>query len=197
VKAPTRDQLIYATQCLLIALQTRDLETGDHAQRVSQIALTLGRALNFTSEELDDLKFGAMLHDVGKIRTPDAILKKPAKLTAEEWTIMREHPNTGGDMLRALNFPAGIREIVEQHHEKFDGTGYPYGRIGDFIRPGARAFAIADCYDAVTRNRVYRTGRGHDVAIKELIDFAGTQFDPEMVKTFLTLPAPELMSRAA
>src|SRR6266498_3003831 len=120
---PTQEQLEFATTALLVALATRNLETGGHAKRVATIALDLGRAMNLPAEKLYALKFGALLHDLGKLQTPDAVLCKPGRLTPEEWATMREHPITGSNMLRALNFPEPVCLILEQHHERYDGEG--------------------------------------------------------------------------
>lgn len=187
---PSQAQLEHATTALMVALAARSLETGDHCPRVARTALELGRAVNLTGDELNVLKFGSMLHDVGKIRTPDAILKKPAQLTADEWTIMREHPVTGGNMLRSLSFPEEVCLLVEQHHERVDGEGYPFGLIADQISLGARIFAIADTYDAIVYNRCYRAAQAPAVALHEITSWSGRQFDPDLVEAFVKIHRP-------
>ena len=176
------------TTALLVALSARNLETGDHCPRVSRLALALGRALSLTGDELETLKFGSLLHDVGKIGTPDAILCKPAKLTPEEWLKMREHPVTGSTILHALGFPPDVCRLVEQHHERFDGTGYPFGLAGKAISIGARIFAIADTFDALVSDRCYRRGVAIAAALDEIVAWSGRQFDPELVDRFVILP---------
>ena len=182
----TEAKLEASTTALLVALGFRNLETGDHCPRVSRLALTIGRAFGLATEELDVLKWGSLLHDVGKIRTPDAVLCKPGQLTADEWKIMREHPVTGATMLRALGYPGDVCLLVEQHHERYDGTGYPFGLAGKSISIGARIFAIADTFDAIVSNRCYRAGAGRETAIAEILAWKGRQFDPDLVDLFIT-----------
>ncbi len=184
---PTQEQLEFGTTALLIALSARNLETGDHCPRVNRLALLLGRALQLSGDELNALKFGSLLHDIGKLRTPDAILCKPAKLTDPQWEVMRRHPLDGGTMLRALDFPEPVCLIVEQHHESFDGSGYPFGLAGHQISLGARVFSVADTYDAITRDRCYRKGAASAVALHEISSWAGSQFDPKVVEALIKL----------
>jgi putative nucleotidyltransferase with HDIG domain len=181
---PTVDELNFATTSLLVALSARNLETGDHCPRVARLALSLGQLLDLPSRDLENLKLGALLHDIGKIRVPDAILCKPGRLTPAEWGTMKLHPADGGNMLRALNCPAPVVAIVEQHHEWYDGAGYPYGLAGDQICEEARIFAVADAYDALTRDRVYRRGVDHHSALAE---WSGDQFDPAVVAALFRL----------
>ncbi len=187
---PSNDQLEFATSALLVALCARDLETGDHCPRVNRLALKLGRALALPQEHLYALKFGSLLHDIGKLRTGDAVLCKPDRLTAAEWEIMRRHPLDGATMLRSLGFPEPVCLIVEQHHETWSGTGYPYGLKANEIYIGARLFAVADAYDAITRDRCYRKGAAAHVALHEISSCSGTQFDPKVVTAFLNLERP-------
>jgi putative nucleotidyltransferase with HDIG domain len=184
---PTQEQLEFGTTTLLIALTARNLETGDHCPRVNRLALQLGRSLRLSADELYDLKFGSLLHDIGKIRTRDAVLTKPGKLTETEWEEMRRHPLDGGSLLRALDFPESVCLIVEQHHEWFDGSGYPFGLAGDQIYLPARVFAVADTYDAITRDRCYRKGAAAAVALHEINSWSGTQFDPQVVERLIQL----------
>ena len=188
---PTQEQLEFATTALLVALSARNLETGDHSQRVARIALDLGRAMDLPAEQLHALKFGALLHDLGKLQTQDAVLCKPGRLTSDEWKIMHKHPSTGANMLRALNFPESVCEIVEQHHERYDGEGYPYGLRGQQIRLEARIVSVADLFDAVTCDRCYRTGAAPAVALHEIASWAGQQFDPVVAQAFLQLHRPD------
>ena len=140
-------------QALTAALETRDAETHGHSQRVVTYSLRLGREYGLSREQLKALEFGALLHDIGKIGVPDAILRKPAKLTEEEWVRMREHPLHGQQILRGIQFLEGAALVVAQHHEKWDGSGYPLGLKGDEIDLCARIFAVADAFDAITNQR--------------------------------------------
>jgi putative nucleotidyltransferase with HDIG domain len=188
---PTPEQLEFGTTSLLCALAARNLETGDHCPRVNRLALQLGRALQLPQEELVALKFGSLLHDIGKLRVPDAVLCKPDKLTADEWEIMRRHPFDGATILRSLNFPEDVCLIVEQHHEWFDGSGYPYGLKDNQISRPARVFAVADTFDAITRDRCYRSGASIAVALHEINSWRDKQFDPYVVDALLRLPLTE------
>jgi HD-GYP domain-containing protein (c-di-GMP phosphodiesterase class II) len=132
-----------------------------------------------------------LLHDIGKIGVPDAILRKPAKLTEEEWVRMREHPLHGQKILGGIEFLEGASKVVAQHHERWDGTGYPRGLKGEEIDLSARIFAVADAFDAMVSDRVYRTGRTYEVALAELDSCAGRQFDPRVVEAFRRVPREE------
>lgn len=175
-------------KALVQALETRDQETHGHSERVVTFSLRLGHELGLENEALRDLELGALLHDIGKIGVPDAILRKPAKLTDEEWEKMRLHPIHGQKILRNIKFLEGAAQIVAQHHEKWDGSGYPYGLRGEDINLGARIFAVADAFDAMISDRVYRRGRSYEAALEELEKCAGTQFDPIVVEAFKTVP---------
>lgn len=178
-------------KALTAALETRDLETHGHSERVVNFSLRLGREVGLDEEQLRSLEFGSLLHDIGKIGVPDAILRKPAKLTEGEWEKMREHPLHGQKILRGIEFLEGASRVVAQHHEKWDGTGYPLGLRSDEIDLNARIFAVADAFDAITSDRVYRRGRGYDEAVAELEAFAGRQFDPNVVAAFRRVPRDE------
>jgi HD-GYP domain-containing protein (c-di-GMP phosphodiesterase class II) len=130
------------------------------------------------------LEFGSLLHDIGKIGVPDSILRKPAKLTEEEWVCMREHPMHGQQILRGIEFLKGAARVVAQHHEQWDGSGYPLGLRDEEIDVCARIFSVADAFDAITSDRVYRRGKSYEAAAQELDDWAGRQFDPKVVKAF-------------
>lgn len=184
---PTDAELEFGTTSLLIALAARNLETGDHCPRVNRLALQLGRVLRLPSADLYALKFGSLLHDIGKLKTPDAILRKPGQLTATEWATMRQHASDGANILRALNFPETVCLIVEQHHEWFDGTGYPYQLAGPEITFSARIFAVADAYDAIVSDRCYRKGEPRAVALHEINQWRGSQFDPVVVDALINL----------
>ena len=175
-------------KALTSALETRDSETHGHSERVVSYSLRLGREYGLNSEQMKSLEFGSLLHDIGKIGVPDAILRKPAKLTDEEWERMREHPLHGQQILRGIEFLQGAARVVAQHHEKWDGTGYPIGLSGEDIDVCARIFAVADAFDAITSDRVYRRGKTYEAASQELDDWTGRQFDPKVVEAFHRVP---------
>ena len=175
-------------KALTAALETRDSETHGHSERVVSYSLRLGREYGLNSEEMKALEFGSLLHDIGKIGVPDSILRKPAKLTEEEWVRMREHPLHGQQILRGIEFLQGAARVVAQHHEQWDGSGYPVGLRGEDIDVCARIFAVADAFDAITSDRVYRRGKSYEAAAKELDDWAGRQFDPKVVEAFHRVP---------
>ncbi|HYG78864.1 MAG TPA: HD domain-containing phosphohydrolase [Pyrinomonadaceae bacterium] len=175
-------------KALTAALETRDAETHGHSERVVQFSLRLGRELGLSKSEMTALEFGSLLHDIGKIGVPDAILRKPAKLDEAEWEKMREHPTHGQSILRDIEFLEGAARVVAQHHEKWDGSGYPLGLQGRGIDLNARIFAVADAFDAMTSDRVYRRARSYEAAAAELDEWAGKQFDPQVVEAFHRVP---------
>jgi response regulator RpfG family c-di-GMP phosphodiesterase len=175
-------------KALVQALEARDYETHGHSERVVTFSLRLGYELGLDTEALRDLELGALMHDIGKIGVPDAVLRKPAKLNDEEWEKMRLHPLHGQKILRNIAFLEGATRIVAQHHEKWDGTGYPFGLRGEDIDIGARIFSVVDAYDAIISDRVYRKGRPYEEALEELEKFAGTQFDPVVIEAFKSIP---------
>ena len=175
-------------KALTAALETRDLETHGHSERVVSYSMRLGREYGLDNERLKSLEFGSLLHDIGKIGVPDLILRKPAKLTSEEWVLMREHPVHGQQILRGIKFLEGAARVVAQHHEKWDGSGYPLGLSADDIDICARIFSVADAFDAMTSDRVYRKGKSYEAAAQELDEWAGRQFDPKVVEAFHRVP---------
>jgi response regulator RpfG family c-di-GMP phosphodiesterase len=177
---------------LVAALDAREHETSDHSQRVVRYTLAIARRLGFPDAEIPSLTRGALLHDIGKIGVPDAILLKPGKLTQEEWVEMRRHPQTGFTILEPIAFLAGPAEIVLAHQERIDGGGYPRGLVGDAIPMGARIFSIADTFDAITSNRPYRRGATVEAAREEIRRCAGAQFDTACAEAFLAMSTDEL-----
>ena len=175
-------------KALTAALETRDSETHGHSERVVTYSLRLGREYGLSAEQMKALEFGSLLHDIGKIGVPDLILRKPAKLTDEEWVLMREHPLHGQQILRGIEFLEGPARVVAQHHEKWDGSGYPLGLQGEDIDLCARIFSVADAFDAITSDRVYRRGKSYQEAADELDEWAGRQFDPKVVEAFHRVP---------
>src|SRR5438270_2300474 len=175
-------------KALTAALETRDAETHGHSERVVTFSLRLGREYGLTGPQMKALEFGSLLHDIGKIGVPDAILRKPAKLTDEEWVRMREHPMHGQQILRGIKFLEGAARVVAQHHEKWDGSGYPLGLKNEEIDICARIFSVADAFDAITSDRVYREGRSYEAAAQELDEWSNRQFDPKVVEAFHRVP---------
>src|SRR5437764_800410 len=175
-------------QALTAALETRDAETHGHSERVVTFSLRLGRECGLNAPQMKALEFGSLLHDIGKIGVPDAILRKPAKLTDEEWVRMREHPLHGQQILREIEFLEAAARVVAEHHERWDGSGYPIGLQGAEIDLNARIFAVADAFDAMTSDRVYRLGRPYEAAAEELDKWSGRQFDPQIVEAFHRVP---------
>ncbi|MBI3764273.1 MAG: diguanylate cyclase, partial [Chloroflexi bacterium] len=181
----------HTLDALAAALDARDKETEGHSRRVVAFTLALARRMNLPEEELATIQRGAILHDIGKIGVPDAILLKPGPLTDEERAIMRNHPEWGRRILSGIPFLAGAAEIVRAHQERWDGAGYPQGRKGEAIPLGARIFAVADTFDAITSDRPYRAGRSYAVARAEIEAGRGTQFDPRFVDAFRQIPEDE------
>jgi response regulator RpfG family c-di-GMP phosphodiesterase len=175
-------------KALTNALEKRDSETSGHSERVVTFSLRLGREMGLSRAQMSALEFGSLLHDIGKIGVPDAILRKPSKLTEDEWVEMRKHPAHGQQILNDIEFLKGASRVVLQHHEKFDGTGYPRGLRGEEIDQNARIFAVADAFDAITSDRVYRKGQSYEAAAAELDKWMGRQFDPAVVKAFHRVP---------
>lgn len=176
-------------EALVSALDARDRETKGHSLRVMQYTMDIARALGIPedSQEWNDIQRGALLHDVGKIGVADSILHKPGPLTPEEWVEMKKHPRIGFEMLQDIPFLAGAARIIEAHHERFDGKGYPKGLAGEEIPLGARIFVIADTFDAMTSDRPYRRALPPEVARDEIVKNSGTQFDPIVVQAFLSV----------
>ncbi len=172
---------------LVAALDAREHETGDHSQRVVQYTLAVADRMGIAGHELEEIGRGALLHDIGKIGVPDAVLLKPGKLTPEEWVEMRKHPAVGFQMISQIPFLATPAEIVLSHQERWDGRGYPRGLARESIHVGARIFAVADTLDAITSDRPYRKGTSFASAVSEIGRCGGSQFDPEVVRAFLDI----------
>ncbi len=174
-------------EALAAALDARDSETGGHSNRVTIYTMEMAREMGVIegSDEWLDIERASLLHDVGKIGVSDAILNKPGPLTAEEWQQMRKHPAIGYEMLKDVKFLSVAAEIVYTHHERYDGRGYPASLQGESIPLGARVFAVADAFDAMTSNRPYRRALTVDQACEEITSNSGTQFDPLVVQAFL------------
>ncbi len=178
-------------EALGAALDLRDEETEGHSRRVTAYTVALARAMGIDSHELRVIARGAFLHDIGKIAIPDRILLKPGRLDPEEMGIMRQHCLRGYEVVRRIPFLREAAEIVYAHQEHFDGSGYPRGLRGDQIPLGARIFAIADTFDAMTSDRPYRKATTFTAARQEISRCSGTQFDPAIVEVSLQMPPQE------
>jgi HD-GYP domain-containing protein (c-di-GMP phosphodiesterase class II) len=155
---------------------------------VSEYTLFLAREMSVDAGQLDVIRRGAMLHDIGKIGISDTILLKPGKLTGEEWIDMQKHPQIGYWILDGIDALRPASDVVLSHHEKYDGTGYPRKLRADEIPLGARIFSVTDCLDVMTSDRPYRKALTYEEARTEIVRFSGTQFDPDVVKYFLKVP---------
>ena len=174
------------------ALDSRDVGTEAHSRRVHGYALATAREYGVPESDIPDLEHGVLLHDIGKIGIPDAILLKPAGLTREEWQTMRRHPEIGKRLIENIPFLQGAVPIVYSHHEKWDGSGYPRGLKGEDIPVGARIFSVVDAFDAMTFDRPYSKAIPFAAAYAEIKRCAGTHFDPVVVEAFFRVPEEQL-----
>ena len=182
-----------AIKALGVAVESRDAEVKGHTDRVTDLAISVGEALKLDGQQLEALRWGAYLHDLGKVATPDAILHKPGKLSSSEWAVMRRHVEAGYKVALQLPFlPQETLETILYHHERWDGGGYPHGLAGTKIPLSARIFSVCDVYDALISVRPYKNAWRHDDAIVELQAQAGRQFDPEVIEVFVSLCLPEV-----
>jgi putative nucleotidyltransferase with HDIG domain len=170
------------------ALDLKDAETEGHSKRVTAFTIAIARAMGLSSEQIRVIARGAFLHDIGKMAIPDMILRKPGALDPEEVAIMREHCYRGYMILKKIPFLTEAAEIVYSHQERWDGTGYPRGLKAEQIPMGARMFSVADTLDAITSDRPYRPKQSISAACEEIRVWSGRQFDPEVVKVFLSMP---------
>ncbi len=169
------------------AMDFRDHETEGHTLRVAELSAQIAREMGSSPEEVMQLRRGALLHDLGKLAIPDSILRKPDKLTQEEWELMRQHPQTAYDMLAGIDYLRPALTIPLYHHEKWDGSGYPFGLKGEQIPLAARIFAVVDVYDALTSDRPYRAAWSQAAALEYIREQAGKHFDPKVVEVFLKI----------
>jgi len=172
---------------LASALDARDRYTAGHSRRVSDYSVELGASLHLPESMLEQIRIGALLHDIGKIGIPDSVLQKPGSLTPEEYALIQHHPAIGRRILELVRGFEPYLKIVELHHENWDGSGYPWGLARDAVPLDARIVHIADAYDAMTSDRPYRAGMSHDEALSRIRRASGTQFDPTLVSIFSEL----------
>jgi putative nucleotidyltransferase with HDIG domain len=168
-------------RALVNAIEAKDPYTAGHSQRTAEVAVAIGRQMGLDNEQLTELEWGGLLHDIGKMGIPEQILRKPASLDPNEMTVMRGHASIGGDMTRGVLFLEKIRPMIRNHHERMDGSGYPDGLSGEQIALGARIVAAADTYDALTSDRPYQPGRPPDQAMVIMNRLAGTTLDQYVV----------------
>jgi putative nucleotidyltransferase with HDIG domain len=184
--APRSERHSSTVLALAEVIDIRDSGTAAHSETVGRFAGAIARELGLSGDLVERVRFGGIVHDVGKIGIPDSVLRKPGWLTDEDWQEMRRHPEIGARILRGANLD-DIGEWVLAHHERPDGRGYPHGLGGDDIPLEARILAVADAYEAMTSDRVYRPALTPEAARDELLRCAGTQFDPRVVDAFLTV----------
>jgi diguanylate cyclase (GGDEF)-like protein/putative nucleotidyltransferase with HDIG domain len=185
---------------LALAVDAKDQFTQGHSQKVSSYAVLIAEALGLPAHEIEAVRLGAMLHDVGKVGIVESILNKNGPLNPDEWEAMKRHVEYGSKLLEPLRGTEDIRKMVFHHHEFFDGSGYPEGLAGDRIPLGARIIAIADAYDTITSERTYKKARTPEEALQELGRCGSAQFDPELVRLFVSrvreLPNPLIVNPA-
>jgi HD-GYP domain-containing protein (c-di-GMP phosphodiesterase class II) len=188
--ALTRLEASYRTtvRALAAALELRDDQTGAHAERVAELALRLAARVAPELATDPELEFGFLLHDLGKIGVPDAVVLKPGPLDPDELELMRRHVDLGEKIVARIPYLGGLaRQVIAAHHERWDGKGYPRGLAGEDIPLPARIFAVVDSFDAMTNDRPYRQALPVEEAVAEIRSGAGTQFDPEVVRAFVSL----------
>jgi HD-GYP domain-containing protein (c-di-GMP phosphodiesterase class II) len=174
-------------EALASALDARDPYTAGHSRRVSNLSCLIAQAMRFSPSELDVIRVAARLHDIGKIGIADAVLQKPGKLTQEEFASVRQHPSIGRRILEPVQGFQPYLDVVELHHENWDGSGYPSALCGEATPLNARIVHVADAYDAITSDRPYRRGMSGEAGLRILVENAGTQFDPAAVATFVDI----------
>lgn len=172
-------------RALVQAVDIKDQYTRGHSERVGQASAMIAGELGMAGDRLEALRFAGILHDVGKLGVPTRLLRKDGPLTPDERRVIELHPEYGHEMVRGIGFLGEARAAILHHHERLDGSGYPYGLSGQQIPEFARVVAIADAFDAMTSTRSYRRARPVDAALRELVRCAGTQFDPLMVQAFV------------
>jgi putative nucleotidyltransferase with HDIG domain len=178
-------------EALAATVDAKDPYTFGHSKEVTNHSVAIAECLGLTEQEIHEIRVAATLHDIGKVAVDDTILKKPGRLTDEERELMNRHPATAADILSSLEFLKDAVPLILFHHERFGGGGYPSGVSGETIPVGARIIAVADSYNAMTSDRPYRAALTREVAVQELKDCSGTQFDPEIVVAFLEVLAAD------
>ena len=183
-----RRSYMATVRALSNAVEARDAYTGKHAERVAAYGIALAEEAGLEVADSPQIEFGFLLHDVGKVGVPDAILFKSSSLTEEEYALVRRHPTIGSEILRDVDFLGEGKLVVRHHHERWDGQGYPDGLAGEAIPLAARVFAVADALDALTTDRPYRPASSFEAARKEVYAGTGTQFDPAVLAAYREIP---------
>lgn len=183
-----RRSYMLTVRALASAVEARDAYTGRHAERVAAYGLQIARAAGMNLGDEPEIEFGFLLHDVGKVAVPDAILFKPGPLTPAERAIIEQHPVTGSKIVRDIEFLGAARDVIRSHHERWDGSGYPDGLAGADIPLSARVFAVADTLDALTTNRPYRRASTFAKARLIIVRDGGSHFDPEVIDAYESVP---------
>jgi HD-GYP domain-containing protein (c-di-GMP phosphodiesterase class II) len=183
-----RESYKATVQALSNAVEARDAYTGKHAERVTAYGIAIAEASGLNTDHTPGIEFGFLLHDVGKVGVPDAILFKSSALSDDEFALIAQHPVIGSEILRDVDFLGEAKLVVRHHHERWDGTGYPDHLSGDDIPLSARVFAVADALDALTTDRPYRRATGFRTAREEILANAGSHFDPDVVAAYDTIP---------
>ncbi|HED23906.1 MAG TPA: HD-GYP domain-containing protein, partial [Firmicutes bacterium] len=176
-----------AIKSLSVAIDAKDPYTRGHSSRVADYAVSLARELRWPEDRIEFLQYIALIHDVGKVAVPEDILRKKSLLSNEEFAVMRTHSEAGADILKGIKYFSAGSDIIRHHHERWDGSGYPDKIAGEEIPEGARILAVADAFDAMTSDRPYRKSLSSEIALQELQDCAGTQFDPKIVNAFINI----------
>jgi HD-GYP domain-containing protein (c-di-GMP phosphodiesterase class II) len=191
-----RESFVQSVTALANAIDIRDTYTKAHSQEIANWAAKTARALGCTSNEVDEIYLGGLLHDIGKIGIPDAILQKPTKLEEEEWRIVKKHPELGAELISPIKRLSGVSPLIENSHERYDGLGYPHGKKGEAIPLGARIISVVDSYSAMQDKRPYKEPFSTEEIIKELKDYSGKMYDPRVVEAFLQLIQEEARGNA-
>jgi putative nucleotidyltransferase with HDIG domain len=168
-------------------VETRDPYTAGHQRRVADLAAAIAQEVGFTHDQIEAVRVAAIIHDLGKISVPAEILSKPSRLTANEFNLIKEHPQVGYDIVKDIEFPWDVSTMIHQHHEKLNGSGYPLGVSGNDILPESRVLTVADVVEAMASHRPYRPGLGVDVALEEIDKNKGQLYDPEMAQACIAL----------
>ena len=174
-------------QTIAAAVETRDSYMVGHQRRVTDLACAIATEMNLSNRQINGLSMAGMIHDIGKIAVPEAVLNKPSKLTESEFSVIKSHPQVGYEIVKEIDFPWPVAQIILQHHERMDGSGYPLGLAGDQILLEARILAVADVLEAISSNRPYRPAHSIDIALEENTRNRGILYDKDAVDACLRI----------